>query len=266
MDATARTNATWPDGMSEVDAVNRLQSIMLAACEGNQDLSRGRDYVLMRRLFLARPDFQDVVPGYVRSHRDLGAFWTYIKGFAPKWETRRRHVYETFQPLFDRAEGLTSPPVQSGKWTGRRTAQQQAKVVLALGYDALAGIEVMLDDFEHAHHNGGPVSPAEQAGLEALKRLHLELGNLIALAQQGAPLGNALQDVQAASKTALRWSKSPIGFSLATLPLTGASTAIGVGVMYLVNAIAPGSGAAIGAAAAGVHVASAAIGARAARK
>lgn len=33
----------WPDELDDEGAMDRLQSILLLGCEGNQDLSRGRD-------------------------------------------------------------------------------------------------------------------------------------------------------------------------------------------------------------------------------
>ena len=257
----ARTREAWPDCMDDEEAVHALETIMLQGCEGNQDLSLGRRYTLLRRGFLKRQDLVDVVPPFIRINRDLGSFWAYIKAKSPQWAPRRGHVGEAFRALYDRVEGRTLPPVRSGAWTGRRrTAEQQAKVVLALGYDALVGVEMLLEDYERAHHNGGPVEPEEREAINALRTLHQELGLLIELAERGEPLDEALRDVRGAAAKAMHWSKSPIGFALGALPLTGASTVLGVGVMYLVNAIAPpGVGAAIGAATIGAHVAGAGI-------
>lgn len=257
----ARPREAWPDGMNDEEAVHALETIMLQGCEGNQDLSLGHRYTLLRRGFLKRQDLVDVLPSFIRINRDLGSFWAYIKARSAQWAPRRAHVRETFRPLYDRVEGITLPPVRSGAWTGRRrTPAQQAKVVLALGYDALVGVEMLLEDYERAHHNGGPVDQAEQDAINALRKLYQELGLLIELAERGAPLDEALREVRSASSKAMQWSKSPIGFALGALPLTGASTVLGVGVMYLVNAIAPpGVGAAIGAATIGAHVAGAGI-------
>ena len=49
---------TWSDGMSDDDAVHRLQSIILLACEGNKDLANGREYRAIRSQLLRRPDLR----------------------------------------------------------------------------------------------------------------------------------------------------------------------------------------------------------------
>ena len=253
------TTAMWPDGISDNDAVHRLQSLMLLACEGNKDLSNGREYRSIRSHLLRRLDLSDVVPKYIRSHRDLASFWQFIKSYAPKWEDRRKMVRSTFEPLFDRVEGRTSPPTQSAKWTGRRSATQQARVVISLGYDALLGVDLLLEEQERPFHNGGPIDEERADAIRKLKDLHRELGELVTLAEAGAPLEQKLNSVRAAKDKVLAWSTSPMGLSLASVPLTGAATVLGVGVMYLVNAIAPGQGAAFGAAVTGAHVAGAAV-------
>jgi hypothetical protein len=208
---------------------------------------------------LRRLELSDVLPKYIRSHRDLASFWQYIKAYAPKWEDRRAMIRSTFEPLFDRVEGRTQPAAASTKWTGRRSATQQARVVISLGYDALLGIDLLLEEQEGPLHNGGPVEKERLDAIQKLKNLHRELAELISLAEAGRPLDEKLQSVRAAKDKALAWCVSPIGLSLASVPLTGAATILGVGVMYLVNAIAPGQGAAFGAAVTGAHVAGAAM-------
>lgn len=103
-------NSAWPDGMSDEEAAERLEAIVLLGCEGNQDLIHGREYKRLRSIFLSRRDLIDALPKYIRSQRDLAAFWAYIKKQAPSWAERREHVRETFGPLFDRVAGRTSPP------------------------------------------------------------------------------------------------------------------------------------------------------------
>lgn len=260
------TTTNWPDGMSDDEAVQRLQAIMLLACEGNQDLSNGREYRAIRSLFLRRSDLADVLPKFIRSHRDLGSFWQFVKSYAPKWEDRRKMVRSAFEPLFDRVEGRTSVPRASSKWTGRRSASQQARVVISLGYDALLGVDLLLEEQEKPLHNGGPIEPERAEAIAKLKALHHELGELIRLAEAGKPLDAKLDAVRQAKDLALAWSASPVGLSLSSIPLTGAATILGVGVMYLVNAIAPGQGVTFGAAVTGAHVAGAAVRATLARK
>jgi hypothetical protein len=249
----------WPEGLSDDEAVERLETLMLMACEGNKDLSNGREYKALRRELLARADLADVVPKYIRTQRDLAAFWAYIKAHSPQWEPRRQHIRETFGPLRDRVEGLTRPPVRASKWTGRRTASEQARVVIALGYDALAGIDALLYEQERGLHNGGPVEPEREDAIKRLKELHNELGELLRLAEAEEPLNDKLARVRALKDSLLRWTASPAGFALGSLPLSGSALVIAVGVSYIVNAISPGLGVTAGLAAGGMHIAAAGV-------
>jgi hypothetical protein len=248
--------------MTDDEAALRLQTILIDACEGRRDLDLDRQYKPLRKAMIGRPDLSDVVPRFVRTNQDLRTFWSYIKGIADKWEPRREHVRRAFEPLFDRVEGRTKPPLQSRRWTGRRTAAQQAQIVLALAPDALEGVQALLYDQMKALGNGGPVDPEQREAIARLKQLHGALGELIALAEAGSSLNAQLAEVRAIKDRVLSWSTSPYGLNLAGMPVLGMSTVLGAGVMYLVNAIAPGApatGAAMGAGVLTAHAATAAI-------
>lgn len=247
----------WPDGLTDHGAVLRLQSIVISGCAGMRDLSADRDYKRLRVPLVKRPDLADVVPAYVKAHRDLTSFSSYIKGVSDSWRARREHVWETFNPLIDRVEGRTRPPISSARWTGRRTAAQQAQVVLALAPDALVGVERLLEEQERALHNRGPVDPEQIQAIEQLKELHSALGELIDLAEAGSPLEESLHRLRDLKNRAFKWSISPYGLALGDMPLVAYNAVLGSGVMYLVSAITKGlpEAAAIGAATMGVHAA-----------
>ena len=243
--------------MSDEEAVLRLQSILVSACEGNQDLLNGREYRSLRSPLIRRDDLADVVPRYIKAHRDLGSFWSYIKGVSGQWAPRRQHVWDTFKPLFNRVEGRTKSSVAASRWTGRRKASKQARVVLALGSDALLGVELLLDEQERPLHNGGPVEPEQLEAIEKLKELHQAIGELIRLAEAELPLDHQIQRVRDI-KDRLIHSKSSWSVTRHT-PSARLSTVLGVGVMGLVNAIWPGQGTAFGVAAMAAHPATAAV-------
>lgn len=251
--------SNWPEGMSDNEAVERLEGLMLLACEGNKDLSNGREYKALRAQFLNRPDLSDAVPGYIRSQRDLNAFWAYIKSVSPQWEPRRLHVRDSFKSLYDRVEGRSRPRVRASSWTGRRTRAEQVRVVLSLAPDALAAVDALLDEQTRGLGNGGPVDAERLAAIETLKELKGELEELIYLAERDLPLTHKLSKLNAIRAKAFLWMASPIGFGISNLPLTGASVALGVGVMHMINAISPGDGAALGAGAMAAHAGAAAI-------
>lgn len=235
------THATkWPDGMSDEEAVQRLQSILILACEGNKDLSHGRDYKALRTPLISRPDLADVVPKFVRAERDLASFWAYMKRHSAKWEERRQHVWSSFQPLFDRAEGKTKPPRNSGAWTGRRTPAQQARIVLAMVPDAQLAIEMLIEEQMRGLHNGGDVEPERRQGIELLKELHAALGDLLRFAETGQGLAKQLQLVKALKERTLAMSRETLGVTLAGIPQMASSSVFGLAAYTFINIISKG--------------------------
>ena len=230
----------WPDGMSDEEAVQRLQSILILACEGNKDLSHGRDYKTLRSPLISRPDLADVVPKFVRVERDLVSFWAYMKRHSAKWEERRQHVWSSFQPLFDRVEGKTKPPRNSGAWTGRRTPAQQARIVLAMVPDAKLAIEMLLEEQERSLHNGGAIEPERQTGIELLKELHAALGDLLRLAETGQSLTKQLQLVRSIKEKTLAISRETLSVTLAGIPQMASSSIFGLAAYTFINITSKG--------------------------
>lgn len=234
------SHSNWPDGMSDEEAVQRLQSILILACEGNKDLSHGRDYKALRGPLISRPDLADVVPRFVRAERDLMSFWAYVKRHSSKWEERRQHVWASFEPLFDRVEGRTKPPRNSAAWTGRRTPAQQARIVLAMVPDAQLAIELLLEEQQRGLHNGGDIDPERQQGIELLKELHAALGDLLRLAETGQGLTQQLQLVKAIKDKALAMSRETLGVTLAGIPQMASSSVFGLAAYTFINIISKG--------------------------
>lgn len=234
---TLAHNTKWPEGLSDEDAVMRLQTVLIQACEGNRDLTNDRDYKALRSPVIGRADWSDVVPTFVRAHRDLASFWAYIKQFSGQWAPRRDHVWESFKPLFDRVEGRSKPPVRTSSWTGRRTVAEQAQIVLALAPDALHGVEWLLGEQEKGLDNGGPVDDERADAIASLKKLRQELEELIDLAESGQPLSDKLGRISELKASALRWIVNPYGLALGNLPLAGQTAVIACGVSTFVNAI-----------------------------
>lgn len=254
----------WPDDMVDEGAIERLQTILLQACEGDQSLSYDREYKRLRKELLDRDDLSDVVPRFVRVQRDLRTFWAYIKSVSPQWEPRREHVTDGFRPLFDRIEGRTRKKIDASKWTGRRTKAQQAVIVQNLAPDAMHGIQMLLEEQERPLHNGGPVDFERQAAIDSLRELHAELGELLKLIDADQPLSAQLAKLRSLKNASFKWSSDTYQLVLSGLPLTAASSVVGCGVVLLINAITKGAvdGNLMGAAAAGVHATAAQKGKR----
>lgn len=227
----------WPNGLTDEEAIQRLQSLVIGACDGVRDLVNDRDYTRLRRPLLGRPDLRDVVPSFIRSQRDLTSLWNYLRGIGRERELRRQHVWTAFGPLFDRIHGRTRPPVAAASWTGKRTVGQQAQIVLSIGPTAFEAVDMLLDEQERPLHNLGPVDPERLKGIAQLKELHAALGELIVLAQSGHPLTDQLQRVRALKDRALHWSTETYELMLAQTPLIASSAVFGSALWFLTNLI-----------------------------
>lgn len=228
--------------LSDEEAVQRLLSIALAACEGVRDLSNDRAYQRVRKQFVGRPEYADVLPSFVRSHRTLELLWQYLRDISLSRPERRSKVTVAFEPMVARAEGRTVPPFSSAKWTGgRRTVQQQAQIVLAVGPHAFEAAEMLLEEQEAPLHNvlraGGPVDADRLDAINKLRELHTALGELLELAQQGKPVTDQLRRVRAGKDKLLRWSTDTYELCLGQAALMGPSAVVGSALWFLVNLI-----------------------------
>lgn len=53
---------------------------------------------------------EPLLPRFVKTCRSIQQFWGYIKEQHEKYEGRRKHIYEAFQPLLDHLESPTKAP------------------------------------------------------------------------------------------------------------------------------------------------------------
>ena len=58
-------------------------------------------YVLLRGDFMQHDELQPFLPRFVRSYRNLSAFWGWIKYEAGTYAERRKIISEGFTPLMD---------------------------------------------------------------------------------------------------------------------------------------------------------------------
>src|SRR5438552_10192440 len=93
--------------------VKLLESILLRAIEGKSTPFDDRAYVELRRALSSDPTLKALLPDFVRTCRDLGHFWPYIKEVDPQWAPRRKHVRDKMTPLFDHIEGTHKAPVDA---------------------------------------------------------------------------------------------------------------------------------------------------------
>ena len=85
-------DASELDGLTLYEAALLLQNGLLAHATDGSVTARGS---------------KNLVPTFVRTCRDPGQFWGYIKARWGHYHERRTEIYEAFTPLLDALERLT---------------------------------------------------------------------------------------------------------------------------------------------------------------
>lgn len=85
-----------------------MEGILIASATGGSP--DNRVYEHLRREFMADPVIRDLLPRFVRTYRNLNAFWPYIKHEAGTYAERRQIISGAFTPLMDYLEGRNTTP------------------------------------------------------------------------------------------------------------------------------------------------------------
>lgn len=93
---------------SSLEKVTMMEGILIAAATGGS--SENQIYEHLRREFMTDPLIRDLLPQFVRTYRNLNAFWPYIKHEAGTYAERRQIISGAFTPLIDHLEGRNSAP------------------------------------------------------------------------------------------------------------------------------------------------------------
>ena len=95
-----------PDSL--VERASMLEGLLVSRATGGD--ADNRIYVFLRREFMADGALKDLLPKFVRTYRNLDAFWPFIKNEAGSYAERRQIITDAFTPLMDHLEGLNSAP------------------------------------------------------------------------------------------------------------------------------------------------------------
>lgn len=93
---------------SKLEQVTMVESILIDAATGGS--GQGPVYEHLRREFMYDDEIRPLLPAFVRSCRDLGAFWSFIKPRFGRYEERRQFIREAFTPLMDHLESRGRAP------------------------------------------------------------------------------------------------------------------------------------------------------------
>lgn len=91
-----------------IERASMLEGLLIARATGNS--AEDGVYTLLRREFMADPVLKGLLPSFVRTYRNLGAFWEFIKYEAGTYAERRQIIHHAFTPLIDHLEGTDMAP------------------------------------------------------------------------------------------------------------------------------------------------------------
>lgn len=93
---------------STIEQIAMMEGILIAAATGGSP--DNHIYEHLRREFMADPVIRDLLPQFVRTYRNLNAFWPFIKHEAGTYAERRQIISGGFTPLMDHLEGRNAAP------------------------------------------------------------------------------------------------------------------------------------------------------------
>lgn len=97
---------------SRIEQATMLEGLLIAFATG-ATVDDGV-YQYLRRNFMADPALCDLLPSFVRTYRNLSAFWPYIQRESRSWAGRREIIGKAFTPLMDFLEGCNQGSRRQG--------------------------------------------------------------------------------------------------------------------------------------------------------
>lgn len=93
---------------SLAERVSMMEGILISCATGG--VSDNSVYEHLRREFMANSEIRDLLPAFVRTYRNLDAFWPFIKQEAGTYAARRQIISVAFTPLIDHLENALGVP------------------------------------------------------------------------------------------------------------------------------------------------------------
>jgi hypothetical protein len=126
-----------------VEKLQHLRDILIAKSRWDETPEDHATYAALRTELMATPDVKQVLPPYVKSSRNLGDFWNYLKGEhgdLKSYKSRRDFIWNEFKPLVASLEDPESVDAQAffpkgsdhDAYTHIREILQRAKVSLLI--------------------------------------------------------------------------------------------------------------------------------------
>lgn len=130
---------------TKFDKANYLVNLLVAHATGQP--AENSEYELLRQDLLSDQQVAPLIPSFVRTNRNLGSFWGFIKGKYGTYAERRTYLSQEFTPLLDMLEfGASAAPSPSQPNIATEplaaVARNKRKVFIVHGRDNEAKQEV----------------------------------------------------------------------------------------------------------------------------
>lgn len=94
-----------------IEQVEALQNLMVARATGS--VEEDADYTRLRQVVLAQVEFDEKIPGFIKTNRNLAQFWQYIKHKFKTYAERKDFIWSEFRPLLEALENDSSSPADA---------------------------------------------------------------------------------------------------------------------------------------------------------
>lgn len=98
-----------PDNI--IERVAMMEGILTDAATGGSPDNHVYEYI--RREFMADEILKPLLPSFVRTYRNLSAFWPFIKNEAGTYAERRQIISGAFTPIIEHLEGANRAPIDA---------------------------------------------------------------------------------------------------------------------------------------------------------
>ena len=193
------------------------------------------DYSKAREFFLSDQRFKDAVPEIISNCPSLGGLRSSIINNRDT-DARVHSIHIALGPLRYRVfadnesqenEAVFNPAV----WTGQLSRAQRLMQVKTMVPVAMGAIDQLIAHLEQSGPNGGPILDHKSEAVQALRKLHSALGNILSSIDDGSLMDNFGEGLPAdAARYAIRAAEAliddPMPYSVSAL-LLAIFTALG---------------------------------------
>ncbi|ODA32878.1 TIR domain-containing protein [Planctopirus hydrillae] len=109
---------------TDFEKVSYLVNLLVARATGRS--AESSEYETLRHQLLSNPAIADVLPAWLKTHRNLDSFWDFIRPKFSSYAERRTYLSEQFTPLLDSLEFNDRKSLENA--TNLRRQQQKSSV------------------------------------------------------------------------------------------------------------------------------------------